>query len=183
MNFAGNLVTRQGYAEPFFRSNVVTGDPLGRKTVLLVDNVDDFRLPAVTSLDARIEKKFTFGKAAVALDFDVFNVLNSGTVLGNQYDVATHRPDRVRAGARDHESEDRAAWGAVLLLAAVLLCRGASELEQEVRRSGGLSLISCPPCSRRRRKDARLLRVVDGGFAMRGWSSASTFRVHPERRE
>ncbi len=86
LNFAGNLVTRQGYAEPFFRSNVVTGDPLGRKTVLLVDNVDDFRLPAVTSLDARIEKKFTFGKAAIALDFDVFNVLNSGTVLGNQYD-------------------------------------------------------------------------------------------------
>ena len=86
LNFAGNLVTRQGYAEPFFRSNVVTGDPLGRKTVLLVDNVDDFRLPAVTSLDARIEKKFTFGKAAVALDFDIFNVLNSGTVLGNQYD-------------------------------------------------------------------------------------------------
>ena len=59
---------------------------LGRKTVLLVDNVEDFRLPSVTSLDARIEKKFTFGKAAVALDFDIFNVLNSGTVLGNQYD-------------------------------------------------------------------------------------------------
>jgi hypothetical protein len=34
-----------------------------------------------------VEKKFTFGKAAVALDFDVFNVLNSGTVLGNQYDA------------------------------------------------------------------------------------------------
>jgi hypothetical protein len=88
MNFAANMVTRQGYAQPFFRSNVTTGDPLGRKTVLLVDNVDDFRLPAVTSLDARIEKKFTFarGKSAVALDFDIFNLLNSGTVLGNQYD-------------------------------------------------------------------------------------------------
>ena len=63
INFGGNLVTRQGYAQPFFRSNVVTGDPLGRKDVLLVDDVDDFRLPAVTSLDARIEKKFTFGTA------------------------------------------------------------------------------------------------------------------------
>jgi hypothetical protein len=88
LNFAANMVTRQGYAQPFFRSNVTTGDPLGRKTVLLVDNVDDFRLPAVTSLDARIEKKFSFarGKSAVALDFDIFNLLNSGTVLGNQYD-------------------------------------------------------------------------------------------------
>ena len=59
---------------------------------MLVDNVDDFRLPSVTSLDGRVEKKFTFGKAAVALDFDVFNILNSGTVLGNQYDARLTGP-------------------------------------------------------------------------------------------
>jgi hypothetical protein len=88
LNFGANLVTRQGYAEPFFRSNVATGDPLGRKEVLLTKNVDDFRLPSVTSLDARAEKKFTFGgRANVAFDFDVFNLLNSGTVLGKQYDA------------------------------------------------------------------------------------------------
>jgi Carboxypeptidase regulatory-like domain/TonB-dependent Receptor Plug Domain len=86
INFAANLVARQGYAEPFFRSNVSTGDPLGRKEVLLVNNVDDFRLPAVTSLDARVEKRFKFGSSYLALDFDVFNLLNSGTVLGRQYD-------------------------------------------------------------------------------------------------
>ena len=49
LNFGANLVTRQGYAEPFFQSNVTTGDPLGRKTVLLVSQVDAFRLPAVSS--------------------------------------------------------------------------------------------------------------------------------------
>ena len=87
LNFGANLVTRQGYAEPFFRSNVSTGDPLGRKTVLLTQNVDDFRLPAVSSLDGRVEKRFTFGTTHIALDFDVFNVLNSGTVLGKQYDA------------------------------------------------------------------------------------------------
>jgi hypothetical protein len=87
LNFGANLVTRQGYAEPFFRSNVTTGDPLGRKTVLLVNNVDDFRLPAVTSLDGRVEKRFTFGSTHIVLDFDVFNVLNAGTVLGKQYDA------------------------------------------------------------------------------------------------
>jgi hypothetical protein len=86
-NFGANLVARQGYVEPFFQSNVVTGDPLGRKDVLLVRTVDAFRLPAVTSLDGRVEKKFTFGSAHIALDFDVFNVLNSGTVLGKQYDA------------------------------------------------------------------------------------------------
>lgn len=87
INISANLVTRQGYAEPFFQSNVATGDPLGRKTVLLVPTVDAFRLPAVTSLDGRVEKKFQFGFAKVAVDFDVFNLLNAGTILGKQYDA------------------------------------------------------------------------------------------------
>lgn len=89
---SANLVTRQGFAEPFFQSNVATGDPLGRKTVLLVPRVDAFRLPAVTSLDGRLEKKFNFGQAKLALDFDVFNVLNAGTTLGRQYDARLTGP-------------------------------------------------------------------------------------------
>jgi carboxypeptidase family protein/TonB-dependent receptor-like protein len=87
LNFGANLVTRQGYAEPFFQSSVSTGDPLGRKNVLLVNQVDAFRLPAVSSLDGRVEKRFHFGQTYIALDFDVFNVLNSGTILGKQYDA------------------------------------------------------------------------------------------------
>ena len=55
--------------------------------MLLVSQVDQFRLPAVTSLDGRVEKRFTFGATHVALDFDVFNLLNAGTVLGKQYDA------------------------------------------------------------------------------------------------
>jgi hypothetical protein len=39
-----------------------------------------------------VEKRFTFGKAAIGLDFDIFNVLNSGTVLGRQYDVRLTGP-------------------------------------------------------------------------------------------
>ena len=66
---------------------MTTGDPLGRKTVLLVNQVDAFRLPAVSSLDGRIEKRFNFGSTHFALDFDVFNVLNAGTILGKQYDA------------------------------------------------------------------------------------------------
>jgi hypothetical protein len=87
VNFGANVVTRQGYAEPFFYSNVATGDPLGRKTVLLVPAADAFRLPRVTSLDGRLEKRFRFGSASLAVDFDVFNVYNAGTVLGKQYDA------------------------------------------------------------------------------------------------
>lgn len=86
-DIAGNLVTRQGYSEPFYRSNVDTGDPLGLKTVLLTSTADAFRLPAVTLLNARLEKTFVFGTAKIAIDFDVFNAFNSDTVLGKQYDA------------------------------------------------------------------------------------------------
>jgi hypothetical protein len=86
------LVARQGYAEPFFYSNVATGDPLGRKSVLIAPSVDQFRLPAVTTVDVRLEKKITFGSAKVAIDFDVFNLFNSGTVLGRQYDARLTGP-------------------------------------------------------------------------------------------
>ena len=87
INVGASLVTRQGYAEPFFQSNVSTGDPLGLKQVLIVPRVDAFRLDPVTSFDGRIEKRFTFGSSLFALDFDVFNLFNAGTILGKQYDA------------------------------------------------------------------------------------------------
>ena len=87
IDVAASVVARPGYAEPFFQSEVATGDPLGRKTVMIVPNADDFRLPAVATLDLRLGKTFTFGVAKVAADFDIFNLLNSATVLARQYDV------------------------------------------------------------------------------------------------
>ena len=87
INVALSVVSRSGYVEPFYRSNVATGDPLGPKSVLLVKHLDDFRLPAVTSVDGRLEKIFTFGGMKLAVDADLFNVLNSATVLGKQYDA------------------------------------------------------------------------------------------------
>jgi outer membrane receptor protein involved in Fe transport len=92
VNVGGNLVTRQGYVEPFFRSLVATGDPLGLKSVLLVKNIDDFRLDPVTSFDARVEKRLRFSTMNLAIDFDVFNLFNSGTVLEKQYDARLTGP-------------------------------------------------------------------------------------------
>jgi len=67
-----------------------THDPLiAKKNVLLVSNIDDFRLPTVASFDARVEKVFAFGRTNVALDLDVFNLFNAGTVLRRQYDAST----------------------------------------------------------------------------------------------
>ena len=89
INLGLNLVVRQGFAMPYRHTNVVTADPIQRnKSPLLVSNVTDFRLPGVTSLDFRLGKEFSFaGRARVNLDLDVFNVLNSSTILGRQYDL------------------------------------------------------------------------------------------------
>lgn len=99
INLAANLVTRQGYGMPYYSRNVATTDPFSRlKNVSAVTDIDAFRLPSVTSLDARIGKGFTFGRTNFNFDIDIFNLTNTNTVLGRQYDLtATGRfsADRV----------------------------------------------------------------------------------------
>jgi hypothetical protein len=93
INFGANWLLRQGYAVPYFRNNVATGDALGNnKSVLVVNDVTDFRLPAISSLDARLEKAFTIQRAKIMLDLDVFNVTNNATVLGKQYNYRLTGP-------------------------------------------------------------------------------------------
>lgn len=97
VNLGMNMVNRQGFAMPYNRSLVATGDPLGNnKTLLLVDDVTRFRLPMVTSLDLRLGKEFLIGSTRTNIDLDVFNVLNSATVLGRQYDLRLTTADNVR---------------------------------------------------------------------------------------
>jgi len=86
VNFGANYVMRQGYGQPWFQSRVAVGDPLGRKTILLVSDVGKNRLPAVHSLDVRIEKAFALRRTNVYLDLDIFNATNNATVLGKQFD-------------------------------------------------------------------------------------------------
>jgi hypothetical protein len=110
IDIGANLLFRQGYAEPFNRTRVATGDPLvPSKTVLIAPTADGSRLPSVALLDARLEKMFKFGRTNFAIDLDVFNLLNEGTTLGLQYDarVATYgqvaeimQPRIARLGVR-----------------------------------------------------------------------------------
>ena len=117
-NFGANLVTRaRATREPFFQSNVATGDPLGRKTVLLVNQVD--ALPAAGGDLARRPRREAVHvrpSTHLALDFDVFNVLNAGTVLGQAVRRAADRRDRLRPDAGDHEPSHRQAGRAVCIL-------------------------------------------------------------------
>jgi hypothetical protein len=88
INLGANWLLRQGYGTPYFRSQVATGDPLAnRKSVVVVDDVGDFRLPKISSFDARVEKAIKIQRVNIALDLDVFNVFNNATVLGRQYDL------------------------------------------------------------------------------------------------
>ena len=96
INLAGNMMNRQGFAMPYNRNLVATGDPLGsNKTLLLVKDVSDFRLPAVTSLDLRLGKEITYNRFRASLDLDLFNALNSATVLGRQYNLRLSTADNV----------------------------------------------------------------------------------------
>jgi len=86
INLAGNMVTRQGFAAQYYRDRVVTGNPLARTTtVLLTKEAADIRLPSVTSLDLRLGKEFRIQRVRMNIDIDLFNALNSATVLGRQY--------------------------------------------------------------------------------------------------
>ena len=97
INFAGNMVTRQGFATPFFRSQVPTADPIqSRKSVLLVTELDDYRLPSVTSLDLRVGKEVQLMRTRFSIDIDVFNALNTNTVLGRQFDLRVSTANNVQ---------------------------------------------------------------------------------------
>ena len=110
INVGASMSLRQGYGEPFFRSGVATGDQvLGSKNLLLTTGADQFRLDAVGTVDVRAEKTVKFGSATIALDFDVFNLFNSATVLARDYDarsaaygsaLAVMSPRVARLGAR-----------------------------------------------------------------------------------
>ena len=97
INLAANMVTRQGFAKQYYRSRVATSDPLGRsKTVSIINENGEHRLPTVTSLDFRLGKEFRVQRARLNIDLDVFNLLNSATVLGREYDFRLGTFDNVR---------------------------------------------------------------------------------------
>jgi hypothetical protein len=97
INLAANMLNRQGFAQQYFRNLVPTSDPLGtNKTVFLLDEAGDVRLPSVTSLDLRVGKEFNLRRAKFNVDVDVFNALNSSTILGREYNLRVTTADNVR---------------------------------------------------------------------------------------
>ena len=72
----------------FYANDVATNDAVHSKQ----GRRGDHRPGQVSSADVEFAglpsgEGFTFGRTRAVFDFDVFNLLNSGTVLGRQYDV------------------------------------------------------------------------------------------------
>ena len=86
----GNLFGRQGYAEPYILRLSAGLD--GAIRVLATNDLDANRYPNLWDLDLRLAKNITIvGSARVNLAADVFNVMNSNTVLslGRQLNGST----------------------------------------------------------------------------------------------
>ena len=99
VTFAANYVMRQGFSAPYFTLSDANGagDAIApEKNVLLVSDVGDNRLPAVHSFDGRVSKNFTYRRANINIDMDIFNLFNAGTVLGRNYDLSSSQFDQVR---------------------------------------------------------------------------------------
>jgi len=83
-----NMTSRQGFGQPWYRSRVPgSSDALsGTKSVLLNTDLASNRLPTVTTFDMRVGKQFKLKRTTWNFDLDIFNLFNSATVLGRQYD-------------------------------------------------------------------------------------------------
>ncbi len=90
-NVAANLFGRQGYLEPYYAS-VSGGDvggSIGTRSVI-VGSSDDHRLKNLYQLDLRAEKVLPlFQKADMTLSVDMFNALNTDTVLQQAAQLST----------------------------------------------------------------------------------------------
>jgi hypothetical protein len=89
INLGLNYTMRQGYATPYYRTRTPGSaddfSPVG-KSVLLVDDVGEHRLPTAHSVDWRLSKNINVQRLNVDIDLDIFNLFNSSTVLRRGYD-------------------------------------------------------------------------------------------------
>jgi len=84
-NLAASLFGRQGYPLRYSRRVFIPGLNIGRPSDLpIAGSPDAFRYPDVHILNLRAEKEVRFNRAGVTFGFDLFNALNSATVLQRQ---------------------------------------------------------------------------------------------------
>ncbi|MDO8677699.1 MAG: TonB-dependent receptor [Acidobacteriota bacterium] len=83
VNLAGQASARQGYPFPAAIRTPNRANSGGQADVNL-DPLGENRHPTFTQLNLRVDKNFTFGRVQLKPTFDVFNVMNSNTVLARR---------------------------------------------------------------------------------------------------
>jgi hypothetical protein len=95
-NVAANLTGREGYPITYTR-NTFGSDGIGR-TIMVVEDVDDFRYDDVFVADLRIEKEFAAtGNLGLTFSIDAFNIFNEGYVLRRNTNLNSGSADWVIA--------------------------------------------------------------------------------------
>jgi Carboxypeptidase regulatory-like domain len=79
-SFGFNLNGRQGYSDPYV-ANIRTNTGEGTKSLLAPSSVDSFRNDNVRELDLRLAKDIRVARVGLTLSIDLFNALNSNTIL------------------------------------------------------------------------------------------------------
>lgn len=87
VNLAANLFGREGYPVPYSVS-FLPRDGIGRRTVLVSDQVDQFRLQDVHLLSLRVEKEIPLRSFKLTVSLEGFNVTNESLVLQRSFAVA-----------------------------------------------------------------------------------------------
>jgi len=87
---AANLFGRQGFPTGYFVTAITHG-VWGRKVLIQIGGVDDYRNPDVYELDLHLERRFRIGsRFTVTPMLDCFNVADSHTVLQRVGNVGTY---------------------------------------------------------------------------------------------
>ncbi|MEJ2085155.1 MAG: carboxypeptidase regulatory-like domain-containing protein [Acidobacteriota bacterium] len=93
-NVAANLTGRQGFQQTYTRT--VRGEDGIRRTIMVVDSVDDYRLEDIFVADLRLEKEFAAsGSTSLTFSIDAFNIFNQGYVLDRVPNLDSRFPDWV----------------------------------------------------------------------------------------
>lgn len=80
-NIGGSVEGREGYVNPPF---VRTGGPVGRRSLQLTSDIDEFRHDDVIVFNAHLDKELRFGETSLTLSLDGFNLANEDVILQRQ---------------------------------------------------------------------------------------------------
>jgi len=89
LNLSAAVNGGEGDPLPYYRQ--VARERAGLALVQLTDRPDALRTNDVLTLDSRLEKKIAFGDASLIFSLEAANLLNTGTVLKRELDLATGR--------------------------------------------------------------------------------------------